>query len=63
MTFAWVIVKTAVRVDIESTILHPSYGGIDYDHLGVWAGTMRAGVSLAPPMIAAKPKRLTKQNR
>ncbi len=42
---------------------HPPFGGIDYDHLGAWAGTMRAGVSLAAPMIAAKPKRLTKQNR
>jgi transcriptional regulator GlxA family with amidase domain len=42
---------------------HPPFGGIDYDHLGAWAGTIRAGVSLAAPMIAAKPKRLTKQNR
>jgi transcriptional regulator GlxA family with amidase domain len=42
---------------------HPPYGGIDYDHLGAWAGTMRAGLGLAAPMIAAKPKRLTKQNR
>ncbi|MDQ3862005.1 MAG: DJ-1/PfpI family protein [Actinomycetota bacterium] len=42
---------------------HPPFGGIDYDHLGAWAGTMRAGVSLAAPVIAAKPKRLTRQNR
>ena len=42
---------------------HPPFGGIDYDHLGAWAGTVRAGVSLAAPMIAAKPKRLTRQNR
>jgi transcriptional regulator GlxA family with amidase domain len=42
---------------------HPPFGGIDYNHLGAWAGTMRAGVSLAAPMITAKPKRLTKQNR
>jgi transcriptional regulator GlxA family with amidase domain len=42
---------------------HPPFGGIDYDHLGAWASTMRAGVSLAAPMIAAKPKRLTRQNR
>jgi len=42
---------------------HPPYGGIDYDHLGAWASTVRAGVSLAAPMIAAEPKRLTRQNR
>ncbi len=42
---------------------HPPFGGIDYDHLGAWAGTVRAGVSLAAPMVAAKPKRLTGQNR
>ena len=42
---------------------HPPYGGIDYDHLGAWASTVRAGVSLAAPMITAKPKRLTRQNR
>jgi transcriptional regulator GlxA family with amidase domain len=42
---------------------HPPYGGIDYDHLGAWAGTVRAGLGLAAPMIAAKPKRLTRQNR
>ncbi len=42
---------------------HPPFGGIDYDHLGAWAGTVRAGVSLAAPVIAAKPKRLTRQNR
>ncbi len=42
---------------------HPPFGGIDYDHLGAWAGTVRAGLSVAAPMIAAKPKRLTRQNR
>jgi transcriptional regulator GlxA family with amidase domain len=42
---------------------HPPYGGIDYQHMGAWAGTVRAGVSVAAPMIAAKPKRLTRQNR
>ncbi len=42
---------------------HPPFGGIDYDHLGAWAGTMRAGVSLTAPMIAAKPKRLIRQGR
>jgi transcriptional regulator GlxA family with amidase domain len=42
---------------------HPPFGGIDYDHLGAWAGTVRAGLSVAAPMIAAKPKRLTSQGR
>ena len=41
----------------------PPFGGIDYDHLGAWAGAVRAGVSLAAPVIAARPKRLTSQNR
>jgi transcriptional regulator GlxA family with amidase domain len=42
---------------------HPPFGGIDYDHLGAMAGTIRAGVSLAAPVIAARPKRLTRQGR
>jgi transcriptional regulator GlxA family with amidase domain len=42
---------------------HPPFGGIDYDHLGAISGTMRAGLSLAAPMIAAKPKRLIRQGR
>jgi transcriptional regulator GlxA family with amidase domain len=42
---------------------HPPFGGIDYDHLGAMANTVRAGLSVAAPMIAAKPKRLTRQNR
>jgi transcriptional regulator GlxA family with amidase domain len=42
---------------------HPPFGGIDYDHLGAMANTMRAGLSVAAPLIAAKPKRLTRQNR
>ena len=42
---------------------HPPFGGIDYDHLGAILGVMRAGLSLAAPVIAAKPKRLTRQNR
>src|SRR5215207_2742488 len=42
---------------------HPPFGGIDYEHLGAISGTMRAGLSLAAPVIAAKPKRLTRQNR
>ena len=42
---------------------HPPFGGIDYDHLGALAGTVRAGLSLAAPVIAARPKQLTRQNR
>ena len=41
---------------------HPPFGGMDYDHLGA-ISVARAGLSLAAPVIAAKPKRLTKQNR
>jgi transcriptional regulator GlxA family with amidase domain len=41
----------------------PPFGGIDYEHIGGQLGAWRAGVSLAAPVIAAKPKRLTKQNR
>ena len=39
---------------------HPPFGGIDYDHLGTISNTMGAGLSLAAPVIAAKPKRLSK---
>jgi len=39
------------------------FGGIDYEHIGGQLGAWRAGVSLAAPIIAAKPKRLTRQNR
>ena len=41
---------------------HPPFGGMDYDHLGAMSA-VRAGLSLAAPVIAAKPKRLAKQNR
>jgi transcriptional regulator GlxA family with amidase domain len=41
----------------------PPFGGIDYDHIGGQLGVWRAGVSLAAPVIAAKPKRLTRQGR
>jgi hypothetical protein len=30
---------------------HPPFGGIDYDHLGAMANTMRAGLSVAAPLI------------
>jgi transcriptional regulator GlxA family with amidase domain len=41
---------------------HPPFGGMDYDHLGAMSA-VRAGLSLAAPVIAAKPKRLIRQNR
>lgn len=41
---------------------HPPFGGMDYDHLGAITAA-RAGLSLAAPLIAAKPKRLTRQGR
>src|SRR5919112_175707 len=41
----------------------PPFGGIDYEHIGGQLGAARTGLSLAAPAIAAKPKRLTKQNR
>jgi transcriptional regulator GlxA family with amidase domain len=42
---------------------HPPFGGLDYEHVGGLLGTVRAGLSLAAPMIAARPKRLTRQGR
>jgi transcriptional regulator GlxA family with amidase domain len=42
---------------------HPPFGGIDYDHLGTLFNTVRAGLSLTAPVIAARPKRLTSQYR
>jgi transcriptional regulator GlxA family with amidase domain len=41
----------------------PPFGGIDYERIGGQLGVWRAGVSLAAPLIAAKPKRLTSQGR
>jgi transcriptional regulator GlxA family with amidase domain len=41
----------------------PPFGGIDYEHIGGQLGVWRAGVTLAAPVIAAKPKRLTRQGR
>jgi transcriptional regulator GlxA family with amidase domain len=41
----------------------PPFGGIDYEHIGGQLGAWRTGVSLGAPVIAAKPKRLTKQGR
>jgi transcriptional regulator GlxA family with amidase domain len=42
---------------------HPPFGGIDYDHLDAVSAAARAGLSLMAPLIAAGPKRLTRQNR
>jgi hypothetical protein len=42
---------------------HPPFGGMDYDHLGAIPSAMRAGVSLAAPVIAARSKRLTRRGR
>jgi transcriptional regulator GlxA family with amidase domain len=41
----------------------PPFGGIDYERIGGQLGAWRAGVSLAAPVIAAKPKRLTAVTR
>jgi transcriptional regulator GlxA family with amidase domain len=41
----------------------PPFGGIDYEHIGGQLGVWRAGVSLAAPVIAARPKRLTALTR
>src|SRR5919202_3100873 len=41
----------------------PPFGGIDYEHNRGQLGAARAGLSLAAPVLAARPKRLTKQNR
>jgi transcriptional regulator GlxA family with amidase domain len=38
----------------------PPFGGIDYERIGGQLGAWRAGVSLAAPVLAAKPKRLSK---
>lgn len=55
--------KTARRVQRSLAYdPHPSFGGMDYDHLGAMSA-VRAGLSLAAPVIAAKPKRMIRQNR
>jgi hypothetical protein len=41
----------------------PPFGGIDFEHIGGQLGAARAVVSLAAPVIAAKPRRLTRQGR
>jgi len=39
---------------------NPPFGGIDCEHIGGQLGIWRTGVSLTVPVIAAKPKRLTR---
>jgi transcriptional regulator GlxA family with amidase domain len=39
----------------------PPFGGIDYEHIGGQLGAWRAGISLVAPVIAAKPKRLSRR--
>jgi transcriptional regulator GlxA family with amidase domain len=41
----------------------PPFGGIDYEHIGGQLGAARTGLSLAAPLIAAKPKRLNRVPR
>jgi transcriptional regulator GlxA family with amidase domain len=41
----------------------PPFGGIDWDHLPLPARLVRAGISVAAPFIAAKPKRMTRASR
>ena len=41
---------------------HPPFGGMDYEHPGA-ISVVRAGLGVAAPIIAARPKRLTKLNR
>src|ERR687890_1346170 len=41
----------------------PPFGGIDYDRIGGQLGAARTGLSLAAPLIAAKPKRLNRVPR
>ena len=41
----------------------PPFGSIDYEHICGQLGVWGTGVTLAAPVIAAKPKRLTSQGR
>jgi transcriptional regulator GlxA family with amidase domain len=41
----------------------PPFGGIDYASIGGELGVWRSGVSLAAPVIAARPKRMIRQGR
>ena len=41
----------------------PPFGGIDWAHIGLLPRVLRGGIGLAAPVIAAKPKRLTRSDR
>ena len=41
----------------------PPFGGIDWAHVPLLPRVIRGGIRLAAPLIAAKPKRLTKSDR
>ncbi len=41
----------------------PPFGGIDWAHVGLLPRVMRGAISLAAPVIAAKPKWLTREDR
>jgi len=41
----------------------PPFGGIDWAHVGLLPRVLRGGIGLAAPVIAAKPKRLTRSDR
>lgn len=41
----------------------PPFGGLDYANIGGELGVWRSGVSLAAPVIAARPKRMIRQGR
>ena len=40
----------------------PPFGGIDWAHVGLLPRALRGGIGLAGPLIAAKPKRLTRSD-
>ncbi len=41
----------------------PPFGRIDWKHVSLLPRVMRGGISLAAPVISAKPKRLTRSDR
>ncbi|HEX2073362.1 MAG TPA: hypothetical protein VHF92_06220 [Geodermatophilus sp.] len=41
----------------------PPFGGIDWTHVPPLPRAMRAAIGLAAPVLAARPKRLTRQER
>jgi transcriptional regulator GlxA family with amidase domain len=42
---------------------HPPFGGIDYTEVGLPLRARRAAATLAAPLLTARPKRLTRQER